>query len=658
MKKLIVYLSILLMFIYVGGLVFAQSNQRMAVESFTPLERDMSARIDEPKMNVDGDKKCAIIKVVTPNTGFTFSTGTYDVIATSQRTGEIWVWVQPGVKYFTIKHQQLGVLRDYAFPCEIKSACVYELRLTSGTVHTIVDQGPQSGYLIIKSEPSGANVFLLDNGEEEWVGTTPYRKQFQLGSTFQYRIKKNLYHDEVGIVGINSVKQEVSATLRPAFGSVSVTSTPAGATVFLDDEETPRGVTPLNIEKVASGDHKLTLRKEMYGQIIQPIQVIDNQVSNANITMQANFAKITVNTLPGASILVDGETKSAGSYTWNQEDGVCEVVTQLPGHRDAKRTLQVFAGQDQTIQLDPTPMYGMLNIDSDPIDAEIWIDGKQYGTTPNIVTNLLAAEHTITLKKAGCADYTTKVTVEEAKETALLGKLETGKTNNREFNVNGVKFTMIAVEGGTFTMGATDEQRGDAFDDEVPTHKVTLAGYLIGQTEVTQELWQAVMGSNPCEFKGNNLPVECVSWYDCQKFIEKLNSLTGEKFRLPTEAEWEFAARGGNKSKGYKYSGSNDIEMVAWHKGNSSDRTHQVAGKQPNELGIYDMTGNVWEWCSDWYGDYGSVSQTNPTGSETGTDRIYRGGSWLSKMEACRVSHRNSYFPASKSKILGLRLAY
>ena len=225
------------------------------------------------------------------------------------------------------------------------------------------------------------------------------------------------------------------------------------------------------------------------------------------------------------------------------------------------------------------------------------------------------------------------------------------------FSIGNVRFEMVRVEGGTFTMGATAEQGSDADDDEKPTHQVTLSSYSIGKTEVTQALWQAVMGSNPSNFKGSNLPVEEVSWEDCQTFIRKLNALTGKNFRLPTEAEWEFAARGGNNSRGYKYSGSNTLSNVAWYDDNSSDKTHPVATKAPNELGIYDMSGNVWEWCSDWKGAYSSSSQYNPTGSNSGSYRVIRGGCWDFSAGFCRVSFRNYYFPLCRFDYLGLRLA-
>ena len=226
---------------------------------------------------------------------------------------------------------------------------------------------------------------------------------------------------------------------------------------------------------------------------------------------------------------------------------------------------------------------------------------------------------------------------------------------NNVLRVGNVSYRMIPVNGGTFTMGATSEMT-EPYGDEEPRHQVTLSDYDIGETEVTQALWKAVMGSNPSYFKGDNLPVETVSWNDCQTFIRKLNGLTGRHFRLPTEAEWEFAARGGNRSRYTQYSGSSRIDDVAWYGRNSGDKTHPVKTKQPNELGIYDMTGNVWEWCQDWYGDYNSYAQTNPTGASSGFGRVGRGGSWCSYPRICRSSGRYNYAPGSERSDLGLRL--
>ena len=219
------------------------------------------------------------------------------------------------------------------------------------------------------------------------------------------------------------------------------------------------------------------------------------------------------------------------------------------------------------------------------------------------------------------------------------------------------EIAMVYVSGGTFTMGATSEQGSDAYDFEKPAHSVTLSGYYIGKYEVTQELWKAVMGSNPSRFKGGNLPVDNVSWGDIQEFLRKLNAMTGKRYRLPTEAEWEFAARGGNSSRGYKYSGSNSLGSVAWYEDNSGSRPHAVGTKSPNELGIYDMSGNVYEWCQDWYGSYSNSSQRNPKGPNSGSGRVIRGGCWDNDARHCRASRRSSDTPGFRDYSLGFRLA-
>ena len=215
---------------------------------------------------------------------------------------------------------------------------------------------------------------------------------------------------------------------------------------------------------------------------------------------------------------------------------------------------------------------------------------------------------------------------------------------------------MVYVEGGTFTMGATAEQKKTT-KSEKPTHSVTLSSFYIGKYEVTQSLWKAVMGSNPSHFEGDNLPVENVSWNDCQTFLRKLNAMTGKNFRLPTEAEWEFSARGGNWSRGYQYSGSNVLSDVAWYYDNSGSKTHNVGTKAPNELGIYDMSGNVWEWCQDRKGSYSSSAQTNPKGPSSGSLRVFRGGSWFDFAGSCRVALRSSNAPGISYYFFGLRLA-
>ena len=299
-----------------------------------------------------------------------------------------------------------------------------------------------------------------------------------------------------------------------------------------------------------------------------------------------------------------------------------------------------------------------ISISTDQSGDKIYVDGSYVGISP-MSLNLSYGSHEIKAERNGkTVSKNIEVSqVETHGRVSSIDKCELTFFGPQTITVKGVSFTMVAVEGGTFQMGATSEQGSDTDSDEKPVHSVTLSDYYIGETEVTQELWTDVMGSNPSYFSGNpQRPVEQVSWNDCQEFIKKLNQLTGKNFRLPTEAEWEYAARGGNKSKGNKYSGSNTIDDVACYDGNSGAKTHDVKTKQANELGIYDMSGNVWEWCQDRYGGYSSSSQTNPTGPTSGSRRVVRGGSWNYRVSGSRVSNRNGNYPGRRSFNNGFRL--
>lgn len=269
----------------------------------------------------------------------------------------------------------------------------------------------------------------------------------------------------------------------------------------------------------------------------------------------------------------------------------------------------------------------------------------------------VATTTTTTTQKKSAPTTPKKSSAPTPKKSSSSVKVNNSSQSVMTIPVGNVSFRMIRVDGGTFTMGGTSEQGSDAYSSEKPTHSVTLSSYYIGETEVTQELWQEVMGSNPSNFKGSRRPVECVSWEDCQDFIRRLNQRTGKNFRLPTEAEWEYAARGGRKSYGSKYAGGSNVDDVAWYTSNSGSSTHPVATKRANELGLYDMSGNVWEWCQDWYGNYSSSSQTNPQGPSSGSDRVSRGGNWYDNSRFCRVSFRLSSTPSIRDINLGLRLA-
>ena len=265
-------------------------------------------------------------------------------------------------------------------------------------------------------------------------------------------------------------------------------------------------------------------------------------------------------------------------------------------------------------------------------------------------------------KVTAVADGIATITVQSAMNSNIKATCQVTVAVDRTFTVGGVTFKMKLVEAGTFQMGGTE------YDWEKPIHSVTITkNYYIGETEVTQALWKAVTGHSPTTDGntwsttygiGDNYPAYYISYEDVQKFITKLNSMTGENFRMPTEAEWEFAARGGNKSKGYTYSGSNTIDDVAWYSSNAS-MTNIVKTKAANELGIYDMSGNVWEWCSDWYDSsyYSSSPQNDPTGPTTGTRRVLRGGGRSDSAKSCRCAHRGSNTTSNRLNYNGFRLA-
>ena len=284
----------------------------------------------------------------------------------------------------------------------------------------------------------------------------------------------------------------------------------------------------------------------------------------------------------------------------------------------------------------------LVNIHTDRNGDLLYIDGNFKGISP-LEIQLGFGSHKVEAERNGKRVAEEIIVTEGQPQTMMLQFVK-----NRTFTVNDVSFTMITVDGGRFTMGCSSGQE-ECYDTEKPAHAEYVLDFMIGETEVTQELWMAVMGSNPSSFKGDLLPVDNISWNDCEIFLDKLNKLTGQNFRLPTEAEWEYAARGGNKTKGYKYSGSDNVDDVAWHYANSGNRTHKVKTKTANELGIYDMSGNVAEWCSDyWRSSYNDSFNSN--------SRVLRGGSWADISRKVRFSNRDYDTPQFVSTNYGLRL--
>ena len=568
--------------------------QKLTVDGMKAAPMDLSASQYERK-DLAG-QACGLVKVQLAATGAQFEGNVIGQV--EYKTGEYWVYMSEGSYMLSVKHPSFVPLsvnfRDYGIS-EVQGKATYVLTLLmpqAGAVN--VDDGLR--YLKLTVTPKNSKVTV--DGVIQEVDETGFVGVLLPPGSHRYQVEARGYTAKTGQVTIAGESVEERVVLESALATVSVSCPTSGAQIYVDDK--------------------------------------------------------LMGTSPWKGSLAAGIHRIEGRLTGYRSQRVSETIAERENRQIEIPALLAITGN--------------LNVTFKPSQSEVWVDGKRLGTTPDIFRNLLVGQHEVEIRKDGYASKKERVTIAEGQTYALSGSLEPSSASQatssvssslgsaiESITVNGVSFNMVRVDGDTFQMGATSEQK-DPYGDEKPVHRVTLSGYYIGETEVTQGLWEAVMGSNPSNFKGSNLPVERVSWDDCQTFIQKLNQLTGRRFRLPTEAEWEYAARGGNRSRGYQYSGSNKLKDVAWYDGNSKDKTHDVKMKQSNELGLYDMSGNVWEWCQDWYGGYSSSAQTNPTGP-LGLLRVNRGGSWFGYARHCRVSLRHSDTPDSRGNSLGLRLA-
>jgi len=698
------------------------SAQEISVSSFERLSNDMDARVNFPVKDQNGDL-CALLKIETTETGFVFEGGSLGIAKTEQKVGEYWVYISWGSKRITIKHPQLGVLRNYTFPESIDKATVYLMKLTTGKVTVVVEEAEiLTEWVVIESIPSEAQVFVDDKP----VGKTPFSREFILGQ-HQYRIEYPMYHSDAGLFTLDVIsgKQRINATLKPNFGSISISSNPeSGADVMLDGKPTGQK-TPCALNELLSGTHRITIKRDMYYDAWQDVIVEDSKTTKVSLTMNPAYGELSITTKPESDIYIEGVKVGNGTYNVRKTTGFYTIEARKDKHTADSKKVEVSDGQKIDVILNPLPKYGILKISTKPPDAEIWIDGTNKGTTPITLKQLLVGDYHLELKKQGYATISKTLKINQNETTQISETLQNGLqvsiystpaganleidglskgptpfsgilsfgihsikiTNNTKivnesisvtqggktswsFNVSetkdftetikGVNLEMVFVKGGTFTMGSPTSEK-DRGSDETQ-HQVTLSDFYIGKYEVTFEQYDAfctaTSRAKPSDrgWGRGKRPVIYVSWEDAKAYCGWLSSKTGEIYRLPTEAEWEYAARGGNKSNGYKYSGSNTIGNVAWFADNSSSKTHSVGQKTSNELGIYDMSGNVWEWCSDWYGDYSSGSQTNPTGATRGSSRVCRGGSWSDYAQYCRSAYRGSNGPGHSSRYMGFRV--
>jgi hypothetical protein len=478
--------------------------QKIAVESFRVLT-SQDARIAYPQKDING-RKCAIIKIVSSQTGFVFDFGLIgNAVKTEQKTGEIWVWVPAGARKITINHQQLGVLRDWEFPEDIFSATDYEMKLTTDEIiQTVKKQDIATQWVVITSEPSGADVYIDDKSTGM---QTPYSKQWPIG-THTYRVSLDMFHPEAGKfellpnidkIKINSklkpafgqlkistipedgatitldgipipqstpcilekiksgthtlsvnkalyhestqlVKTTDSLTtaltinLKPAFGSIFISSTPeSGAAVTIDDVSTGK-VTPCTVEKIKSGNHLISLRREGYAPIKKPITVNDGQKVSIDVAMSPLFGEVKINSSPEADIYIDNSNVATGTYTGRLNAGIYTIEARKPKHTSDIQKIQIATGETKTISLAPLQQLGNLEIESSPIDANITLNGINKGTTPTTLRNLLIGDYQITLSLPNYAKISKTITIVEGKTTNVNETLSKG----REITINSI----------------------------------------------------------------------------------------------------------------------------------------------------------------------------------------------------------------------------
>ena len=587
--------KILLSFFMLFTVMSAVFAQKLKVESFKLASSDITAQ-SHPRKDLN-NLYCALVKVGIALDGVKFDGSIMG--EPIQKLGEYWVYMPKGVSMLQVLHKNYTPLMvnfyDYGVG-KVESGMTYILTLSKPAGSTEpADAG--GNFYALTVTPKNAVVTI--DGNQQTVSTDgEYSAMLPYGS-HTYKVEAGGYISKSGTFTISS-----------------------------------SDMTPINVSLVSA-------------------------MATVSVTCPT----------PAVSLYVD--KKSVGTIPWtgSLKEGMHLIEVKKEGYRSQQRTINLSQQQKLDVAFNElAAIQGNLSVNYKPFGADVYIDGNKVGQSPRVFNGLLVGNHKVEIKKDGYGTDSKTVNILEGQTATLSGVLTTNATSSVASGTlssgntitipvkDGISIDMVRVEAGTFTMGATPEME-NPINNEKPAHQVTLTNdYYIGKYEVTQALWQAVMGNNPSYFKGDNLPVENVSWDDCQKFISKLNSITGKNFRLPTEAEWEYAARGGKKSRGYQYSGSNNISDVAWYDDNSGIKTHAVGSKQSNELGIYDMTGNVWEWCHDWYGKYSSSSQTNPTGATSGSYRVSRGDSWLGTARECRSSCRMYCAPVGRHDFLGLRL--
>jgi len=512
--------------------------------------------------------------------------------------------------------------------------------------------------LTVKTNP-GATVFL--NGKEYLDGID---KMKILPQTINIRVEQEFCEPIEKTYTLQKRESKIFEIYPQDISATVTVKTNKRAKVFINNKEYIGSVDEL---KLLPQD--ITIRVEQ--EYCKPLEKTYNLRKGEDKTFEMYpidiSARLTVNTHPQATIKFNGKSYKGGVNNLKIEPQVLQIKAEMAKAEPVSKVVSLKPNSNESIDLFPEVKTGTIIVTVIPTDAEIELTGD-------------AGEHYTAIgrksfSKIPIGHYNLEIGAEGHKTYQEDLVLEENKTIRKQITLeegSDIPADMVFVAGGTFQMGSND-----GYSNESPVHNVTVNDFYIGKYEVTQKEWREVMGNNPSTFKGDNRPVEEVSWYNAVEFCNKKSEMEGfEKcysgsgdniecditkngYRLPTEAEWEYAARGGIESDNanYRYAGSNNLDEVAWYEDNSGDKTHPVGKKQPNELGLYDMSGNVWEWCNDWYGNYSSSSHTNPRGASSGSYRVDRGGGWGGHAGDCRVADRGSGASDRSSSHIGFRIA-
>jgi formylglycine-generating enzyme required for sulfatase activity len=587
-------------------------------------------------------RECAAIQVISDMDGFSYDS--YNgVVKVDDKPGHDMVYLQPDervLEIFLTGYKPMKIILS-EIGIQLKSRDVWKIEIVGEKKLIEIP-------ITIISNPTGADVFI----DDEYKGN---------GRSF--KAEEGIHSIELRMEGYKTVQKEIgiseTATLfefkleEIELQLVTIRSTPEKARIFINDVEV--GITNKQLFYYP-GEYNLVLAKSTYETIADTITIVENDENTFNYTFTKTTAILTIVSTPeDAEIYINGEKKY--SKTPEVAPGKHKIEVKKEGYFPESRTVTIEKGKALTetftliqktgnLQLLVEPMETNVVLQRDGREIESWVGSKMKKDIP-------IGEYVLIFSATGYATQQKPVSILYDKTTSQNVKMGKGSSKpisydkSKSFSNTG----MVFVEGGTFQMGTND-----GLSDEKPERTVTVGSYYLGKYEVSQQEWREIMSNSPFSFMGDNLPVENVTWYNAIEFCNKKSEreslklcyqigagsivcdFTADGYRLPTEAEWEFAARGGNKSYAYQYSGSNDIKEAGWYIGNSSPQPQPVGQKKANELGLFDMSGNVWEWCQDWYNKdyYQSGAGIDPRGPSSGRIRILRGGAWNTNAKYCR----------------------